>query len=121
MNFISKIYNFLKRKFNYYPALNNLDRKMEKYLNYKNGFFIEMGANDGFTQSNTYFLEKKYNWYGLLIEPSEKFTLLKKNRSKNNIFSDLACCSFKNRGKSIKFLYYNLMTLALNLENDLDI
>ena len=32
------------------------------------------------------FLEKKYNWYGLLIEPSEKFKELIKVRS-SKIFS----------------------------------
>lgn len=121
MKLINKIYDFLIRKINYYPALNELDKKMEKYLNYKNGFFIEMGANDGIAQSNTFFLEKKYNWRGMLIEPSEKFTLLKNNRSTKNIFSNAACCSFKNRGKNIKFAYYNLMTLALNLKTDVNV
>ena len=121
MKLIRIIKNYIKDNYSIYTALNELDKKIEKYLNYKDGFFIEMGANDGINQSNTVFLERKYNWHGMLIEPSEKFTLLKKNRSKLNIFSDAACCSFKNRGKSIKFAYYNLMTLALNIENDLDI
>jgi|TARA_B110000858_G_C17770891_1_gene459542 FkbM family methyltransferase len=121
MFFWSNIKFYIKRKFSTYTALNELDKKIEKYLNYKKGYFIEMGANDGINQSNTRFLEKKYNWRGMLIEPSEKFTLLKKNRSKKNIFSNAACCSFKNRGKSIKFSYYNLMTLALNLKTDINI
>ena len=41
-----------------------IDNKMEKYLNYRDGFFVELGANDGFTQSNTLFLELKKNWKG---------------------------------------------------------
>ena len=121
MQFLRIIKNYIKNNFSTYTALNELDKKIEKYLNYKDGFFIEMGANDGINQSNTRFLEKKYNWRGMLIEPSEKFTLLKKNRSKKNIFSDAACCSFKNKGKNIKFAYYNLMTLALNLKTDINI
>ena len=36
----------------------------------RNGFFIEIGANNGIIQSNTYMLEKHYNWKGLLVEPS---------------------------------------------------
>ena len=121
MQILRIIKNYIKINFFTYTALNGLDKKIEKYLNYKKGYFIEMGANDGINQSNTRFLEKKYNWRGMLIEPSEKFTLLKNNRSKKNIFSDAACCSFKNKGKNIKFAYYNLMTLALNLKTDINI
>lgn len=47
-----------------------VDKKILKYLNYDNGFFIEVGANNGIIQSNTYILEKDHNWKGILIEPS---------------------------------------------------
>jgi len=50
------------------PALNGLDRKLGNYLNYRDGFFIEAGANDGYRQSNTYFLETHLGWRGLLVE-----------------------------------------------------
>lgn len=36
----------------------------------KDGFYVEIGANDGIVSSNTYLLAKKYNWKGLLIEPN---------------------------------------------------
>jgi len=39
------------------------------YNGLKKGYFIEVGANDGITLSNTYFLEKMYDWTGLCIEP----------------------------------------------------
>lgn len=41
---------------------------IEKYLP-ENGFFIEVGANNGFLESNTYYLERFRNWKGILIEP----------------------------------------------------
>lgn len=50
------------------PSLNDLDRKLSKYLDFRDGFFIEAGANDGYSQSNTYFLEKKLGWTGVLVE-----------------------------------------------------
>ncbi len=50
------------------PSLNNLDQKLQKYLDFEGGFFIEAGANDGYTQSNTYYLEKKRAWTGVLVE-----------------------------------------------------
>ena len=39
-------------------GLNDLDKKMEKYLNYKDGYFVEAGANNGINQSNTLFYEE---------------------------------------------------------------
>lgn len=52
----------------------------EKYLNYKDGFFIELGAMDGLIYSNSYFYEYVLNWKGILIEPSELYNSLIINR-----------------------------------------
>lgn len=51
------------------PALNGLDRKLERHMDFDDGFFVEAGANDGVRQSNTYYFEKFRGWTGLLIEP----------------------------------------------------
>lgn len=51
------------------PALNDLDRKLERYLPAGAGFFVEAGAYDGFTQSNTYYFERFRGWRGVLVEP----------------------------------------------------
>lgn len=50
------------------PGAYDLDDKLAKYLPSKNGFYIETGANDGHSQSNTYYLEKFKGWKGVLIE-----------------------------------------------------
>jgi hypothetical protein len=49
-----------------------LQDKLNKIINNKKGFFIELGENDGLFQSNTAFFEKELDWTGLLIEPSFK-------------------------------------------------
>ena len=35
----------------------------------KNGVFVDIGAHDGITLSNTYVLEKELGWTGICIEP----------------------------------------------------
>jgi FkbM family methyltransferase len=49
-------------------GLNGLDRKLSRYLDLRDGFFVEAGANDGLRQSNTYWFEKFRNWRGILVE-----------------------------------------------------
>lgn len=52
-------------------------------LNYKkHGFFIEFGATNGIEISNTFLLESKYMWDGILAEPAITFyNDLTKNRT----------------------------------------
>lgn len=40
-----------------------------EYLDFDGGFFVEAGANDGYRQSNTYYLERFRGWRGVLVEP----------------------------------------------------
>ena len=107
---------FLK-KFRKFNSINNLDKKLLKYLNFKNGFYIECGANDGVNQSNTWYYEKCLNWKGILIEPDKKiFKELKKNRSTKNIFENVALVSedFKIKNKEI-YLTNNNLTSKLTV------
>lgn len=39
----------------------------------KNGFFVELGSNDPITISNTYVLEKDFDWSGIMIEYDPKY------------------------------------------------
>ena len=101
------------KKFRNFNGYNQLDVKMLDYINYKNGFFIECGANDGVNQSNTWYFEKKLNWHGILIEPVRNvFDQLKENRSKKNYFFNNILTSFANKKKFIKMIYNNKDTLV---------
>jgi FkbM family methyltransferase len=50
-------------------ALDDLDRQVLRHLPDRPGVFVEAGAHDGLTQSNTAMLEFSFGWTGLLIEP----------------------------------------------------
>ncbi len=98
-----KLKTYLK-KFKKFNGYGGLDKKMLNYINFKNGFYVECGANDGVNQSNTWYFEKNLNWKGLLIEPvDEAFRELKKNRGKKNYFFKRALTSFNHKSN-----YYEL-------------
>ena len=113
----------LIKKFKTFNGYHNLDKKMLKYINYENGFYIECGANDGVNQSNTWYYEKKLNWQGLLIEPIyEVFAELKKNRSDKNFFYNKALRSFNYKKKNVELNFNSRDTLITssklnNIEN----
>ena len=71
-------------------GLNNLDEKIYQILQeleVKNNFFIEAGANDGITQSNTALLEFKYGWSGVLVEPNlENFKKAASSRKNSKVY-----------------------------------
>ena len=47
----------------------------------RRGYFVEFGATDGVTLSNTYLLETDYQWTGILAEPARCWhAALKRNR-----------------------------------------
>lgn len=51
------------------PALFGMDRRLAELLPRDSGVFVEAGAHDGYTQSNTYYLERHLGWSGVLVEP----------------------------------------------------
>lgn len=104
-----KLKTFLK-KFRNFNGYQGLDKRMLMYINYKNGFYIECGANDGVNQSNTWYFEKKLGWNGVLIEPVKSvFKELKKNRNKKNFFFQ----------KALRPIHFKEKEIELNLnEND---
>jgi hypothetical protein len=59
----------LPRPFSLFHGKDQIDKKMLKYIDYDDGYFIEIGAGDGVHLSNTYYYEKYRNWSGVLIDP----------------------------------------------------
>lgn len=88
------------------------------YNNKENGFFIEIGANDGIELSNTYLLEKHYNWKGICAEPiPDKFKLLCNNRP--NSF----CCDnavYNESDKKVIFDIANNCDFLSGIQENID-
>ena len=71
-------------------------------LNFKfGGYFVEFGATNGIDLSNTYLLEEKFSWRGILAEPAKIWHQeLSKNRKKSAI--DVSCV-WKSSGEVLIF------------------
>lgn len=68
------------------PSQHDLDRKLERYLDFDGGFFLEAGAHDGFEQSNTYYFERLRGWRGILVEPvPELYERCRKRRGRSRV------------------------------------
>ena len=100
-------------------AASKIDILVHKLLeNKKNGFYVEIGANNGIDQSNTKYLETYFGWKGLLIEPiNSVFKDLVKNRSTKNCFYNVACVNFNYPKTTMLMSYANLMSIGLEGEN----
>ena len=61
----------------------------------KNGVFLDIGANDGISLSNTYFFEKEKKWTGICIEPNPK--IFKKLQINRDCILDNCCISGDER------------------------
>jgi FkbM family methyltransferase len=59
-----------------YPHSSQLNQDIFALIanRFRPGYFVEIGANDGFTLSNTAYLEEHFGWHGLLIEPNAKYS-----------------------------------------------
>ena len=53
----------------------------EVFCQKRNGYFVDVGAHDGYKYSNTYYLEKTLGWSGVCVEAHpEIFFELRRNR-----------------------------------------
>jgi FkbM family methyltransferase len=101
-------------------ALNQLDCKLLPYINFKNGFFVEAGANDGISQSNTFYFEKYRGWKGLLIEAIPALAGKCLQNRPECIVENCALVASDYREKSIDMTYCNLMSITKGAHNNIE-
>lgn len=67
----------------------------------RGGNFVEFGAADGLSASNTHLLEKAYGWTGILAEPARSWhAALRRNRPTARIETD---CVWSRSGLTLPF------------------
>ena len=64
----------------------------------KNGYFLEIGSNHPVNINNSYILEKKYNWKGIMVEYDSSYLELYKLHRQNSIYvmNDATVVDYKN-------------------------
>jgi FkbM family methyltransferase len=100
-------------------GLNQLDLRLIEAIDPRhNGYFVELGANDGVRQSNTYKFQRQLGWTGLLIEPSpRRFAECVVNRAFGNRpeVRCAACVPFGFRDRFVEIEDADLMSVAKGL------
>lgn len=87
-------YNLENVSLDYDPSMGQSQIIRKLFKEKKDGFFVECGALDGETRSNTLYLERYLKWSGLLIEgdPLNYDKLKEKDRK---VYSSNTCLSTK--------------------------
>ena len=79
----------------------------------RKGFYLDVGAHDGRTFSNTWHLDIKSQWSGILIEPIlHQYFEMRKQRSERNKFFYCACVGEEYKSDHLPIIYAGLMSIS---------
>jgi len=100
------------------PALHEMDMRLDEIIDRDGGFFVEAGANDGFTQSNTYWLERFRGWRGLLVEPVPELAALARTDRPDATVVSCALVPADEDGGTVTVRFGSLMSSVLGSHGD---
>jgi FkbM family methyltransferase len=92
------------------PAPPGVRSALTEHLPDRAGFFVEVGANDGYFESNTYELEREHGWHGLLVEPAPELARAARLARRS---SHVYCCALvgaEYQDSHIELEYASAMT-----------
>jgi FkbM family methyltransferase len=93
-------------------GLDQLDAKLALHLKFANGFYVEAGANDGVTQSNTALLARHRGWRGLLVEPVPELARRCRLLRPESAVEQAALVAPDHGSPTVAMRYANLMSLV---------
>ena len=95
-----------------YYGLDALDKKLELHLDFDNGVFVEAGANDGQTQSNTAYFARHRGWRGLLVEPIPELAARCRAARPESVVENCALVTSAADGRPVPMTYCGLMSVV---------
>ena len=93
-------------------GLDQLDIKLAEHVCMRGGFFVEAGANDGVSQSNTAYFERYQDWRGILVEPIPQLAERCRVNRPKAIVEQCALVSSDSEEDTVEMTYCNLMSLV---------
>lgn len=102
------------------PGLHQMDMKLNEIIDIDGGFFVEAGANDGFTQSNTYWLERFRGWRGILIDPMAAYAQACREERPQATVVQAALVPAGFQGDTVEMVFGDLMSAVGGTHEDDD-
>jgi FkbM family methyltransferase len=102
------------------PGLHQMDMKLNEIIDIDGGFFVEAGANDGFTQSNTYWLERFRGWRGILIDPMAAYAQACREERPDATVVQAALVPADFKGDTVEMVFGDLMSAVGGTHEDDD-
>jgi FkbM family methyltransferase len=87
-----------------------MDAKLDELIGIDGGVFVEAGAHDGYTQSNTYFLERYRDWTGVLVEPVPELAAKATKRRPRSHVAHCALVDPKQAGSKVPVSFGDLLS-----------
>jgi FkbM family methyltransferase len=101
-----------------HPALHGMDAKIDAAVDRDGGFFVEAGANDGFTQSNTYWLERFRGWRGILVEPMPTYVEECRTERPEATVVQAALMPTEAEGQTVRMQFGDLFSSVVGAHGD---
>jgi FkbM family methyltransferase len=84
-----------------------------RYVTGRRGTYIEAGANNGLSQSNTAYYEFYLGWRGLLVEPIHELAELARHNRPKSVIEEYALVSANSGKKEVEMVYCDLMSAVV--------